>query len=98
MIDNLILPFDTSLGLHAVIGLIAGLLLGLAHFSTLHWNLQALTHHRLVAALALQLTRLGLLAAAMTLLAQWGAVMLLSATLAILFARRLVLRRVGSLS
>jgi F1F0 ATPase subunit 2 len=77
-------------------GLVVGLLAGLIHFTTLHWSVRLLTAGTIAKALAVQLCRLGLLAAVFIGLAHLGAPTLLSAAVGLLLARHLILRRVRS--
>ena len=76
-------------------GLIAGLAGGTAHFALLRWNTDLYLRPRgLGRAIALQGTRLALLAFVLVALARQGALPLLLGALGVLAARWIVLRRV----
>lgn len=78
----------------AALGLAAGLALGLMHFATLRKVTQMyLSGGSYGRAIALQLARLALLAAALSGLALAGAVPLLSAALGLLIGRAVIFRR-----
>jgi len=89
MIHDLILARD------AAIGLTAGLLAGLIHFSSLWWNTRLLVSRHAGKALVLQLARLALAAGTLAALTWLGAVALLAGALGFLLARQLLLRRLG---
>lgn len=79
-----------------VIGLIAGLLVGAFHFSSLWWNTQFFTTGAAGKAVALQLVRIAVAVAVLTLLARMlGLAALLSGGLGFLVARPLLLWRFG---
>jgi F1F0 ATPase subunit 2 len=80
----------------ASIGLVVGILAGLLHFATLHWNVRLLTSSAPVKAIILQLARLGVLAAIFIVLAKLGALTLLCGAVGLLLARYVVLRQVGA--
>lgn len=86
----------TALLLHALPGLAAGTALGLAHFASLAWNTRLYVTGGAARALAVQLLRLAVLAAAFAGLARLGALPLLAGALGLLLARQLVLRRLGA--
>jgi F1F0 ATPase subunit 2 len=89
MVPDLILARD------AAIGLTAGWLAGLVHFSSLWWNTRQLLTVRAGQALVLQLARLALAAGALAILAWLGAVALLAGALGFFLARQQLLRRFG---
>jgi F1F0 ATPase subunit 2 len=89
MVADLILARD------AAIGLTAGWLAGLVHFSSLWWNTRLLLTVRAGQALVLQLARLALAAGALAILAWLGAVALLAGALGFFLARQQLLRRFG---
>jgi F1F0 ATPase subunit 2 len=79
-----------------VVGLIAGLLVGAFHFSSLWWNTQFFTTGAAGKAIALQLGRIAVAVAVLTLLALLlGLAALLSGALGFLLARPLLLWRLG---
>ena len=95
-----LLPFLDSAGhlppvAGAAVGLVAGGLLGLVHFSTLWLNTKLYTRGGVAAALALQLARFAVLALVFYGLARLGALPLISGALALVAARALVVRRLG---
>jgi F1F0 ATPase subunit 2 len=81
--------------LPGVAGLLAGVLLGFAYFGSLWWNTRLYSTGTAVRALTVQVLRLGVLVAALVVLARFGAVALLAAVLGLLLARTVVLRVVG---
>jgi F1F0 ATPase subunit 2 len=84
--------------LYGLLGLAAGLALGLAQFLSLAWNTRLYTERGGAGrAVAAQVLRLAILAAGFAALAQAGAEALLFGLLGLLLARRLVLRRSGGL-
>jgi F1F0 ATPase subunit 2 len=87
---------EVSLAGKIVIGLIAGLLVGGFHFSSLWWNTQFFTTGAAGKAIALQLARIAVAVAVLTLLARLlGLAALLSGGLGFLVARPLLLWRLG---
>jgi len=76
------------------IGFPAGTAAGWIHFNTLYWNVRLLTGRTPGRAIAIQLLRLGVLAAIFFVLAKIGAWALLSGAAGLLIARFTVLRRV----
>ena len=79
-----------------VVGLIAGLFVGAFHFSSLWWTTQFYTTGAAGKAIALQLGRIALTVAVLTLLARLlGLAALLSGALGFLVARPLLLWRLG---
>ena len=90
----MILP-DLNLARDAAIGVSAGLLAGVVHFSSLWWNTRLLLTQRAGKALALQLARLALAAGVLAALGWLGAVPLLTGALGFLMARQLMLHRFG---
>jgi F1F0 ATPase subunit 2 len=89
MVPDLILARD------AAIGLTAGWLAGLVHFSSLWWNTRLLMTEGAGKALVLQLVRLALAAGTLAILAWLGAVALLAGALGFLLARQQLLQRFG---
>jgi F1F0 ATPase subunit 2 len=79
------------------IGLIAGLLAGAFHFTSLWWNTRFFATGAAGKAIALQLGRIAVAVAVLTLLARLGLVALLSGGLAFLVARPLLMWRFGAL-
>ena len=90
-------PALRELALQAGAGLGAGALVGVFHFLTLRWSVGLLAAGRApLAAMALQLSRFAVLAAALAGLAmRFGAVPLLAATAGILVARAAAIRLGG---
>ncbi|MGE0224824.1 MAG: ATP synthase subunit I [Acetobacteraceae bacterium] len=87
-----------TLGLHALFGLLAGSLIGFVHFGSLWWNTRLFGRGDALPALGLQVLRLGLLALVLFGLTKAGAVPLLTGTLGLLMARRVLLRRLGGVA
>ncbi|MGA7780154.1 MAG: ATP synthase subunit I [Paraburkholderia sp.] len=88
----------TTEGAQAAIGLFVGILAGLVHFTTLRWNVRLLSTGSSAKAIALQIARLGAIAAIFFVLARTGAWALLGGAGGVLFARHAVIRRVRSAS
>ena len=87
---------EIGLAGQVVVGLIAGLLVGAFHFSSLWWNTQFFTTGAAGKAIALQLGRIAVAVAVLTLLARLlGLAALLSGALGFLVARPLLLWRFG---
>jgi F1F0 ATPase subunit 2 len=86
---------DPILARDAAIGLTAGLLAGLVHFSSLWWNTRLLITEGAGKALAMQLARLTVATGALAMLAWIGAVALLAGAVGFLVARQLLLQRFG---
>jgi len=84
-----------TLARDVAIGLAAGCLAGLVHFSSLWWNTRLLMTKRAGNALALQLSRLALAAGTLGILAWLGAAALLAGALGFLLARQLLIQRFG---
>ena len=82
----------------ATAGLPLGGLLGFLHFGSLWWNTRLFVSGSFLRAFAIQLTRFGLLLAALFILAKMGALALLFGGLGLLATRRLQLRRAVSYS
>jgi F1F0 ATPase subunit 2 len=82
----------------AAIGFLVGMLAGLAHFTTLRWNVQLLSAGSSGIAFALQLTRLAALAAILFVLARVGPWALLCGAGGLLLGRHAVIRRIRSAS
>jgi len=80
-----------------VIGLIVGLLVGAFHFASLWWNTRLFTTGEAGKAIALQLGRIAVAVAVLTLLARLGLAALLCGALGLLVARPLLLWRFGDL-
>ncbi|SAK99105.1 N-ATPase, AtpR subunit [Caballeronia arationis] len=75
------------------VGLIAGFVAGLIHFTTLHRNVELLAFGSPGKALAMQCARLGLLLVILFVLAKLGAWALLCGAAGLLVARSVKLRR-----
>lgn len=75
------------------VGLIAGFVAGLIHFTTLHRNVELLAFGSPGKALAMQCARLGLLLVILFVLAKLGAWTLLCGAAGLLVARWITLRR-----
>jgi len=75
--------------------IVAGTIIGALHFLSLRWNLRMLAGGRsLMPAIAVQLGRFAAIAAVLAVVARsFGALPLLAATLGILLARTIVIRR-----
>ncbi len=86
-----------SLAGQVVIGLIAGFLAGVLHFASLWWNARLFTTGSAGRAIALQLGRIAVVVAVLTLLARLGFAALLSGGLAFLVARSFMVWRTGEL-
>jgi F1F0 ATPase subunit 2 len=82
----------------AAIGLLVGMLAGLVHFTMLRWNVRLLTTGSSGKAIALQLARLGALAAIFFVLARTGPWALLCGAGGLLLARHAVIRQIRSAS
>jgi len=80
-----------------IIGLIVGLLVGTFHFTSLWWNTRFFATGAAGKAIALQLGRIAVAVAVLTLLARLGLAALLSGGLAFLVARPLLVWRFGAL-
>ena len=80
-----------------VIGLIAGLLVGAFHFTSLWWNTRFFATGAAGKAIALQLGRIAVAVAVLTLLARLGLAALLCGALGFLVTRPLLLWRFGEL-
>ena len=87
---------EVGLAAQIAIGLIAGLLIGAFHFSSLWWNTQFFTTGAAGKAVALQLVRIAVAVGVLTLLARLlGLAALLSGGLGFMVARPLLLWRLG---
>jgi len=86
---------EVGLAGQIVIGLIAGLLIGGFHFASLWWNTRLFAIGAAGKAIALQLGRIAVAVAALTLLARLGLAALLCGALGLLVARPLLLWRSG---
>ena len=84
-----------GLGGQIIIGLIVGLLVGAFHFASLWWNTRLFTTGEAGKAIALQLGRIAVAVAVLTLLARLGLAALLCGALGLLVARPLLLWRFG---
>ena len=80
-----------------VIGLIAGFLTGVLHFASLWWNARLFTTGSAGKAIALQLGRIAVAVAVLTLLARLGLAALLSGGVALLVARPFMVWHFGAL-
>jgi F1F0 ATPase subunit 2 len=88
---------EVGLGGQIVIGLIVGSLVGAFHFASLWWNTRLFTTGEAGKAIALQLGRIAVGVAVLTLLARLGLAALLCGALGLLVARPLLLWRFGDL-
>jgi F1F0 ATPase subunit 2 len=88
---------EVGLAGQIVIGLIAGLLVGGFHFTSLWWNTRFFAAGAAGKAVALQLGRIAVAVAVLTLLARLGLAALASGGLAFLVARPLLTWRLGAL-
>ena len=88
---------EVGLAGQIVIGLIVGLLVGAFHFASLWWNTRLFTTGEARKAIALQLGRIAVAVAVLTLLARLGLAALLCGALGLLVARPLLLWRFGDL-
>jgi F1F0 ATPase subunit 2 len=88
---------EVGLAGQIVIGLIAGLLLGAFHFTSLWWNTRFFATGAAGKAIALQMGRIAVAVAVLTLLARLGLAALPSGGLAFLVARPLIVWRFGAL-
>lgn len=90
---------DASLtfALQGVIGFAVGAVAGLGYFLALWWNVGLFARGGALAAVFAQLVRFAALAVVFFALAKFGALALLSGALGLLFARRLLLRRLGEM-
>lgn len=79
----------------ALLGLIVGVLLGLAYFGSLWWNARLYASGGGLRALAVQMLRLALLVGVLAGLAKLGALPLLTGALGLLAARNLLVRHLG---
>lgn len=78
-----------------ILGLVAGMLLGLVHFGSLWWNARLYAGGGWAQALGLQLLRICLLIVVLGALAWLGASFLLAGALGLILARGFVLRFLG---
>lgn len=86
--------FLTSLPVGGILlGLCAGLLLGIGHFASLRWNADLLMQGRAARAAILMLGRFALLGLVLFGLALLGALPLLAGALGVILGRMIVLRR-----
>jgi F1F0 ATPase subunit 2 len=88
---------EVGLAGQIVIGLIVGLLVGAFHFASLWWNTRLFTTGEAGKVIALQLGRIAVAVAVLTLLARLGLAALLCGALGLLVARPLLLWRFGDL-
>lgn len=79
----------------AVVGFAVGAVAGFGYFLALWWSVGLFARGGALAAILTQLARFAALAAVFFALAKFGALALLSGALGLLFARRLLLRRLG---
>lgn len=86
-----------GLPVRVVIGLVAGFLAGVLHFASLWWNARLFTTGSAGKAVALQMGRIALAVALLTLFARLGFAVLLSGGLAFLVARPFMVWRFGAL-
>ena len=79
------------------IGLVAGLALGVPYFASVWWSTRLFVTGSAGRAVVLQVGRIGVALAVLTLLARLSFIALLSGALGLLVARTLLLRRLGEL-
>ena len=79
----------------ALAGLLAGTLLGIAHFGSLLWNVRLYARGGALAAFVLQILRFALIAAGLWGLARLGSFALIASAPGVLLARGVMLRRLG---
>jgi len=91
MMTDPALPFTAQ----AAIGFIGGFVVGALHFGSLWWNSRLFTTGAAGKAIALQLGRIAVTVAALTLLARLGLAELLCGALGFMIARPLLLWRYG---
>jgi F1F0 ATPase subunit 2 len=85
------------LALQAAIGFIAGIVVGVPYFASLWWSTRFFVTGSVGKAVALQLGRVGVTIAALTLLARLSFIALLSGVVGLLVARSVLLSRFGEL-
>ena len=88
---------EVGLAGQIVIGLIVGFPIGVLHFGSLSWNARLFTTGAAGKAIALQMGRIAVAVAVLTLLARLGFAALLSGGLAFLVARPFMVWRFGAL-
>jgi F1F0 ATPase subunit 2 len=88
---------EIALAGQVLIGLVAGLVVGAFHFTSLWWNTRFFTTGAAGKAIALQLGRIAVAVAVLTLLARLGLAALLCGALGFLVARPLLVWRFGAL-
>jgi F1F0 ATPase subunit 2 len=81
----------------AAIGLVSGFALGVPYFASVWWSTRLFVTGSAGRAVVLQVGRVGVALAVLTLLARLSFVALLSGALGFLVARALLLRRLGDL-
>jgi len=86
-----------GLAVQVVIGLFAGFLIGVLHFASLWWNARLFTTGSAGKAILVQMGRIAVAVAMLTLLARLGFAALLSGGLAFLVTRPLMVWRFGAL-
>lgn len=86
-----------GLTVQVVIGLVAGFLAGVLHFTSLWWNARLFTTGSAGKAIAVQLGRIAVAVAVLILLARLGFAALLCGALGFLVARPLLMWRFGAL-
>jgi F1F0 ATPase subunit 2 len=86
-----------GIAVQAAGGLMVGFAVGVPHFALLRWNTRLFTTGSAGGAIALQLARMAMVVAILTLLARISLVTSLSGALGFLAARPLLLSRLGGL-
>jgi F1F0 ATPase subunit 2 len=86
-----------GLAVQVVIGVVAGFLAGVLHFTSLWWNARLFTTGSAGKAIAVQLGRIAVAVAVLILLARLGFAALLCGALGFLVARPLLMWRFGAL-
>ena len=93
MKDLFLQSWSVGLPYAIVVGILAGTMLGFAHFLTLKWNTGLYLEGGVAKAIVLHILRMIVLAAAFIILAKLGAAALLSGLAGLLLARAIVMRR-----
>lgn len=86
-----------GLAVQVAIGLVAGFLVGVLHFASLSWNARLFTIGSAGKAIAVQMGRIAVAVAVLTLLARLGFAVLLSSGAAFLVARLFTVWRFGAI-
>ena len=95
MNDIVLGAFVGGAALRFAFGLLAGAALGLAHFATLRWSVEALLGRRVALGLLVHVARYAVLALVLVALARAGAATLVGAAVGLMVGRALALRPRG---